>query len=115
MDEKISSLKNNVTWSLTELRVAKKALQNKWVFRIKEEHDGSKKYKARIVLSIVAAEVLHLEQLDVKTVFLHSDIEEDIYMVHPEGFQWRIDVEAPGTAVGTAASSSSSGLLDVRP
>jgi len=28
---------------------------------------------------------LHLEQLDVKTVFLHSDLEEDIYMMQPQG------------------------------
>ncbi|KAL9265171.1 Retrovirus-related Pol polyprotein from transposon TNT 1-94-like protein [Drosera capensis] len=93
----------------------KKALQNKWVFTIKEEHDGRKRYKARLVvkgflqkrgidyneifspvvkmttirlvLSIVIAEDLHLEQLDVKTTFLYSDLDEDIYMVQPEGYQ----------------------------
>jgi hypothetical protein len=37
----------------------------------------------RIVLSIVAAEDLHLEQLDVKTTFLHGDLEEEIYMQQP--------------------------------
>lgn len=40
----------------------------------------------RLVLGIVAAEDLHLEQLDVKTVFLHGDLEEDIYMKQPVGF-----------------------------
>ncbi|GKE22844.1 retrovirus-related pol polyprotein from transposon TNT 1-94, partial [Tanacetum coccineum] len=39
------------------------------------------------VLSIVTSKDLHLEQLDVKTTFLHSDIDEDIYMTQPEGFQ----------------------------
>jgi len=33
------------------------------------------------VLSIVAAKDLHLEQLDVKTVFLYGDLEGDIYML----------------------------------
>ena len=35
----------------------------------------------RSVLSIVATENLHLEELDVKTAFLHGDLEEDIYML----------------------------------
>lgn len=84
------------------------------MYRIKGEHDGSKRYKAklvvkgfqqkegvdytdifspvvkmttiRLVLEIVAAENLHLEQLDVKTAFIYGDLEEDIYMVQPEGF-----------------------------
>ena len=94
--------------------VGKKALHNKWVYRIKNEHDGSKRYKARLVikgfqqkegidytkifslvvkmsiirlvLGMVIAENLHLEQLDVKTTFLHGDWEEDIYMIKPKGF-----------------------------
>ncbi len=40
----------------------------------------------RVVLSLVAAENLYLEQLDVKTDFLHGDLDEEIYMKQPVGF-----------------------------
>ncbi|KAE8683538.1 hypothetical protein F3Y22_tig00111200pilonHSYRG00002 [Hibiscus syriacus] len=114
MKDEMDSLMSNQTWELIELPPAKKALHNKWIYRIKEEHDGSKRYKARLVgkgfqqkegidyneifslvvklstirllLKIVAAENLHLEQFDAKTAFLHGDLEEEIYMRHPEGF-----------------------------
>ena len=41
----------------------------------------------RTILSLVAVEDLHLEQLDVKATFLHHDLEEDIYMKKPQGYE----------------------------
>ena len=117
MKDEMKSLISNNTWELAELPVGKKALHNKWVYRVKEEHNGSKRHKARLVvkgfqqkegidyidilspvvkqttiqsvLSIVATEGLHLEQLDVKTAFLHGDLEKDIYMQQLEGFSMK--------------------------
>ncbi|KAE8657593.1 ABC transporter B family member 6 [Hibiscus syriacus] len=114
MKDEMDSLMSNQTWELAELPPGKKTLHNKWIYRMKEEHDESKRYKVRfvvkgfqqkegidyneifspvvklsiirLVLKIVAAENLHLEQLDVKTAFLHGDLEEEIYMRQPEGF-----------------------------
>ena len=40
----------------------------------------------RTVLSLVAYFDMELEQMDVKTTFLHGELEETIYMVQPEGF-----------------------------
>ena len=41
----------------------------------------------RIVLAMCTAFDLHLEQLDVKTAFLHGEIEEEIYMLQLEDFE----------------------------
>ena len=114
MKDEMDSLLGNQTWELTELPIGKKALHNKWVYKIKNEHDGNKRYKARLVvkgfqqkkgidyleifspivkmstirlvLGMVVAKNLHLEQLDVKTAFLQGDLEEKIYMIQPEWF-----------------------------
>ncbi|KAL0458150.1 UNVERIFIED_CONTAM: Retrovirus-related Pol polyprotein from transposon TNT 1-94 [Sesamum latifolium] len=40
----------------------------------------------RAVLALVASWDLHLEQMDVKTIFLHGDLEEHIYMEQSDGF-----------------------------
>ena len=40
----------------------------------------------RAVLALVAHFDMALEQMDVKTAFLHGDLEEQIYMEQPEGF-----------------------------
>ena len=40
----------------------------------------------RTVLGIAVSMNLEVEQLDVKTAFLHGDLEEEIYMEQPEGF-----------------------------
>ena len=40
----------------------------------------------RTVMSIAASMNLEVEQLDVKTTFLHGDLEEEIYMQQPEGY-----------------------------
>ena len=39
----------------------------------------------RILLALVAQNELDLDQLDVKTAFLHGDLEEEIYMTQPTG------------------------------
>ena len=98
-----------------QLPPRRKPLPYKWVFQYKFVSDSDNpKYKAqlvakgfkqergvdydeiflpivkmttlRLLLGIMVTEDLELEQLDVKTTFLHIDLEEDIYMSQPEGF-----------------------------
>ena len=40
----------------------------------------------RLLVGSIPSEDLELEQLNVKTPFLHKDLEEDIYMSQPAGF-----------------------------
>ena len=40
----------------------------------------------RLLLSIVVSFDFEVEQIDVKTTFLHGDLEEEIYMKQPKGF-----------------------------
>lgn len=107
MQEELKSLHQNDTWDLVPLPKGKKAIPNKWVYKIKCI-DGKPKYKARLVakgytqvegidfqevfspvvktttirvlLALVAALDLELDQMDVKTIFLHGDVNEELYM-----------------------------------
>jgi hypothetical protein len=40
----------------------------------------------RVLMSLATTFDLEIEQMDVKTFFLHGDLEEEIYMKQPEGF-----------------------------
>ena len=46
----------------------------------------SKVTSIRLILSISAVFDFEVEQMDVKTTFLHGDLEEEIYMKQPKGF-----------------------------
>ena len=50
MKEEIDSLVNKKTHNLVQLPVRKRALQNKWVYKLKEEDGGKKQYKAILVV-----------------------------------------------------------------
>ncbi|CAB0020139.1 unnamed protein product [Nesidiocoris tenuis] len=116
MKSEMDSLAANKTWIMAKLPPGKKALRCRWVFRVKTNPDGSvDRYKARLVikgfsqkkgidyeetfspvaktgtirclLSVAANEDMVLGQFDVSTAFLYGDLEEEIFMVQPEGFE----------------------------
>ena len=100
---------------MVELSTGRKPIRTKWVFKKKMNVEGKvEKYKARLVengysqvpgidfgdifspvdkftfirllLSVAATFDFEVKQMDVKTTFLHKDLEEEIYMKQPEGF-----------------------------
>ena len=108
MQDEMNSLKKNDTYELVKLSKGKKTLKNKWVFKLKKDDGKFSRYKARLVvkcftqkkdidfdeffspvmkmssirvmLGLAASMNIELEQLDVKTAFLHGDLEEEIYI-----------------------------------
>lgn len=117
MNEEIESLHKNGTWSFVKPPSGKRIVGYKWVFKKKDGIPGIEdaRYKAQLVakgysqvqgvvfndifspvvkhssihvlLALVVMYDLELEQLDVKTTFLHGELEEQIYMHQPKGFE----------------------------
>jgi hypothetical protein len=54
MKEEMDSLENNQTWDMVQFPTGKISLQNKWVYKLKEEDGGEKRYKARLVVKVVS-------------------------------------------------------------
>ncbi|KAK2992528.1 hypothetical protein RJ640_002422 [Escallonia rubra] len=46
----MASLEQNKTWDLVKLPIGKSVLYSKWVYKIKNEAGGTKRYKARLVV-----------------------------------------------------------------
>lgn len=115
MQDELTALDTNNTWYLTTQPKGKRAIASKWVFRIKYKPDGSvDRFKARLVakgfnqllgidytdnfspvaklvtvrmfMAIATAKNWPIHQLDVNNAYLHGHIEEDLYMLPPEGY-----------------------------
>lgn len=108
-------VERNGTWELTELPKECKAIDLKWIHKIKRDAEGNIiKHKARIIAKgyvqkqgvdfdevfalVTRIETIHLllalatkgnwevHHLDVKTTFLNRKIKEEVFVKQPEGF-----------------------------
>jgi hypothetical protein len=106
----------NSTWEIVKLPPGKRAIGSRWFMKVKFNADGSlDRYKARmvakgysqrpgfdfketfaptvrystirIILAIAALEDLELRSVDISHAYLNGDLEEEIYMKQPEGFE----------------------------
>ncbi|KAL2240879.1 UNVERIFIED_CONTAM: UDP-glycosyltransferase 1 [Sesamum indicum] len=116
MDVELQAPESNNTWRLSVLPSGKRAIGCKWVFKTKLRADGTvERYMARLVakgfnqiegidytdsfspvaksvtvrifLAIATAHAWPIQQLDINNAFLHGYLEEDIYMLPPEGYE----------------------------
>ncbi|GKD02613.1 putative RNA-directed DNA polymerase [Tanacetum coccineum] len=115
MNSKMEALYKNNTWTLTELLAGRKAIGNKWVFKLKLKSDREiERYKVwlvakgfnqregidyeetlspvvkiatvRCLVSLAVNKGWTVFQLDVNNAFLYGDLYEDVYMSFPEGY-----------------------------
>ncbi|KAJ9504976.1 hypothetical protein QJQ45_013241 [Haematococcus lacustris] len=114
-DAEMESLLSYGTWELVPSPPGCRPLANRWVFSVKEDSKGNKRFKARLVvkgylqregvdftelhapvskhatvralLAIAAAADMELEHLDVMTAFLNGWLHEEIYMQQPAGYE----------------------------
>ncbi|CAA7046908.1 unnamed protein product [Microthlaspi erraticum] len=114
MNEELEAMEVNRTWTIESLPPGKNVVGCKWVYTIKYKADGTiERYKARLVtkgftqqegvdftetfspvakltsvkllLALAAIKGWSLCQMDVSNAFLHSDLDEEIYMSLPLG------------------------------
>ncbi|GJW18326.1 retrotransposon protein, putative, ty1-copia subclass [Tanacetum coccineum] len=91
MEEEMDSLRKNKTWELVDHPAGQKLVSCKWLFKIKEGIEGVQSLVQHtsiwVILALTACKDYELEQLDVKTGFLHGNLEEVIYMRQPPGYE----------------------------
>jgi hypothetical protein len=116
MDEELDQIEKNDTWELVPRPKNKNVIGTKWVFRNKLNEDGQvTRNKARLVckgyaqiegidfeetyapvarmeaicllLAYACSKNVKVYQMDVKSSFLNGELEEEVYIEQPEGFQ----------------------------
>lgn len=116
MNEEMATIMKNKTWELVNLPKGKETIGLKWIFKINYNEDGSvQNYKAWLVAkeysqllgvdftetfgpiarmetiqtvpALAAQMELNVFQLDVKLTFLNGEIEEEVYVEQPKGYQ----------------------------
>ncbi|KAH9687063.1 hypothetical protein KPL70_014633 [Citrus sinensis] len=109
------AIEKNNTWELTTLLVGAKTIGVKWIFKTKLNENGDvEKYKARLVakgyaqqygidykevfvpvarwdtirmvIALAAQKGWNVYQLDVKSAFLHEELNEAVYVDQPQGY-----------------------------
>ena len=116
MKAEMNALEDNGTWELVKRPKGRNVIGGKWVYKVKRGAEGKiEKYKARyvakgysqipgvdygetyaptarpetirLIFALTAQFNCALQQMDVKSAYLHSEIEEEVFLEQPKGFQ----------------------------
>jgi hypothetical protein len=122
MDEELDQIEKNDTWELVPRPKNKNVIGTKWVFRNKLNEDGQiTSNKARLVckgyehiegidfeetfapvarmeeicslLAYTCSKNVKVYKMDVKSVFLNGELEEEVYIEQLEGFQLSYNID----------------------
>ncbi|KAL6323847.1 hypothetical protein AAG906_005842 [Vitis piasezkii] len=86
MQDEMNSLHENISYELIKLPNEKEVHSKKGIDFDEIFSPVVKMSFIRVVLGLAASLDLEIEQMDVKTTFLHGDLDKEIYMEQPEGF-----------------------------
>lgn len=132
MKEEYQALDRNKTWDLVDedtiLTSGKRVIGCKWVYKLKRNADGSRRFKARLVVrgfeqeygidftetfapvakfvtvrilfALAAKHNWEIEQMDVVTAFLNPELQDEVYMELPEGYSLPDGHTLPRTSGG---------------
>eukprot|EP00253_Pinus_taeda_P005187 PITA_05187 len=116
MVEECDSIMRNSVWDVVPRLGDKSVVTSRWIYKVKQAADGNiEKHKARFfargfsqvegieydesfapvaryssirsILALSAQMGWKIHQMDVKTTFLNGEIEEEVYIEQPEGFE----------------------------
>ena len=117
IDSELQSLSQHTVWSVKKLPEGVRPLSSRFVFKKKMAQDGTiGRYKARLVvkgflqgnvehtfapvvdfttvrilLSVAVQKGMEINQMDVRTAFLHGEIDDTVFIMPPQG----IDLNVP--------------------
>ena len=116
MDEEMSCLRKNETWTLSELPEGKSAIGCKWVYKTKTDEEGNVvRYKARLVaqgysqkygddydevfapvarpttfrtmLTVAGHKGMIVKHYDIEAAYLNGELSHEVYMLQPDGYR----------------------------
>jgi hypothetical protein len=122
MDEELDQIEKNDTWELVPRPNDKNVINTKWVYKNKlNEDEHVTRNKARLVckgyaqveridfeetfalvakiesigllLAYACSKNIKVYQMDVKSIFLNGELEKEVYIEQPEGFQLSENVD----------------------